>query len=207
MTSIDTIASPNDAALDGQAAAAREVRLMRRLADLEAFRACAMAMMARIDPANTSSVPADGAASNAPDGFSVKDPILAFSRLSRVMLQIVALEERMDQDAETRNARHQAEQAERELQTAMARVAQNKLLVRRVVKDVHKDTYPDLNVSRLRSTVIDALRDYETYDDYTAEPAEIVAKICTALGLVPDLSHWLDEEERAFYEADPKARR
>lgn len=209
MTSTDTIADSDSAARDGEVAAAiaaREGRLMRRLADLEAFRACAMAMMAGLAPIAGEAPPADGGASGGPDGLPLKDRILAFSRLSRVMLQIVALEERMDQDAETRIARHRAEEAERAAKAATARVAQNKLVVRRVLKDVHQATYPDLSAMRLRSTVGDVLRDYETYDDYTAEPVEIVAKICSALGLVPDLSHWLDEEELAVYEADPKAR-
>jgi adenylate kinase family enzyme len=126
----------------------------------------------------------------------VKDPCLAFARISRTHLQCVAMEERLDENAETREkrlaaelaAREQAilnEQSGREREAVEQREEDKKITVRRALRDIHREVDPNLPFHEVEHLLDDLFDTYEAYDDYDGDPAEILARICAQAGFKP----------------------
>jgi hypothetical protein len=197
MSNIHAIAASPDApfAAQGEALSAgdvREARRARRLESLERVRLAAEEMALHL---------ADGVAGRLPEDeqemfAKIRDPYLAFSRAERAVRRIAALEDRLDEDAETRAARIAAErtaQAAADARAAAARAEEaaqapgraKKRAIRRAMRRVLRDTDPETEYLDREVLLDDLFDDYESYDDYAGEPAEIVAKLCSALGFVP----------------------
>jgi len=122
------------------------------------------------------------------------DPFTALTRLSQSIRRIVALQERLDEDDETREKRLKAERAERE-RAIQAREAERrreaaadayedkKETIRRAVRNSHRDAEPDMALADRESLLDDLFRDYEDHFDYSGDPARIVAELCAEVGL------------------------
>jgi len=176
----------------GEAAAAREERRERRLAALDAILDLNLAAAVRL-----SQYIGGGLAEHDAQPFArLNDPCLALDRLTRSIGRIVALQERIDESAETREARLKAEraardkaerdeQARREADTAEAELAEKKNTIRRAVREAHRDAFPDFERADREDLLDDLVREFEDHDDYERDPAEIVAELCTELGLMP----------------------
>ena len=113
------------------------------------------------------------------------DPILALNRLSRSLLQIMAMEQ------EIMGLREKGRRDIRE-----ERAQKKRQLVRRAVRDAAVIQKPDLSPAHLRRLLKDVISDRNYYDDFIhGSPREIIAKICAQLGIEnPDLSIWPDGE-------------
>lgn len=129
----------------------------------------------------------------------IKDPTLAFSRMTSTVRRIIALEERLDEDAETRETRIAAEQAERARKIAAEEAArqqairnaeaarvreaaeaplrEKKQLVRHGLHEASFDMDDDLNHEDRESLLDDLFDQYEIYDDYAGDPDEILAQL------------------------------
>jgi hypothetical protein len=148
----------------------------------------------------------------------VADPCLALARLTRLVQQIVTLEDKLDQDDETRAltlkqeaearaaAARQAEAWRAGAPDRQARAeaeeeqAAKKHAIRRAVRNAHKDNWPDTDADT-REAQLDAMfSDYEAYDDYEGDPEEIVTQLCAELGLSPVES--MSEESEAQIERE-----
>jgi hypothetical protein len=170
----------------------REARRGRRLESLERVRLAAEEMALHL---------ADGVAGRLPEHeqevfAKIRDPHLAFSRAERAVRRIAALEDRLDEDAETRAARIAAERAAQAAADARAAAARaeeaaqaperaKKRAIRRAMRRVLRDTDPETEYLDREVLLNDLFDDYESYDDYAGDPAEIVAKLCSELGFVP----------------------
>jgi hypothetical protein len=112
--------SPNgEAAFAPQADAAREARRMERLRQLEVLRERADIISAQLCNMIQGKLPPDESAAFA----HINDPTLAFTRVCTAIRRMVALEERIDEDAETRAERLAAEAAKRAQAEAAAQIA------------------------------------------------------------------------------------
>lgn len=112
--------SPNGgAATAPQGDAAREARRMERLRQLEVLRDRADIISAQLCNMIQGKLPPDEAAAFA----HISDPTLAFTRVCTAIRRMVALEERIDEDAETRAERLAAEAAKRAQAEAAAEIA------------------------------------------------------------------------------------
>ena len=123
------------------------------------------------------------------------DPYLAMSRMSRELCRLVMLEERLDEDAETREQRIAEEAAERERkaqaevealkwQAEKAVLLEKKRVAREAVGRIYLDANPKTTEMELNRLLDTLLEDYELdfYDDldnaYGGETAVIVARLC-----------------------------
>ncbi len=174
-----------EAAADARASEIR--RGWRRLA-LESARGICLEALTRLNNGTACKLPYDEQ-----EAFErVKDPYLAMDRLTRSLCRVVAMEERLDESAEARAERLAKEQAERE---KAAREAQawaegepertKKTVIRRTVRNVHRDAEPDLDRWEREDILNEAFSDYEDFEDYGGDPVEIILRICTQLGLGP----------------------
>lgn len=112
--------SPNGGAAPApQADAAREARRMERLRQLEVLRERADIISAQLCAMIQGKLPPDESAAFA----HINDPTLAFTRVCTAIRRMVALEERIDEDAETRAERLAAEAVKRTQAEAAARIA------------------------------------------------------------------------------------
>jgi len=180
-------------AFDGDTA--REARRERRLNHLEILRNIGMEMAAALGHAT-----AGRHQYNIQAFAETHDPALAFSRLSMAIRRIVALEDRLDEDAATRAARLAEEKAAEARKAARESLMGEKRIVRRAVREACKDTYPDWDRKERENLLDDLFRDY---DDYNHGPlAEVVASICTDLGIAPDMTLWEDAPKEGE-EPDP----
>jgi hypothetical protein len=193
----------NGGAPNGEAAcaadAAREARRVKRLAALELVRDANVETVVQLRQYMTGELE-----DKAAEIFArVADPCLALARLTRLVQQIVTLEDKLDQDDETRalTLKKEAEARQAEARQAEAwragapdrqareeaeeEQAAKKHAIRRAVRNAHKENWPDTAVST-REAQLDAMfRDYEEYDDYEGDPEEIVTQLCAELGLSP----------------------
>jgi hypothetical protein len=193
---------------NGEAAAEREARRMARLARLEGMREMGYEMACRLNDWVAGRLPEPECAAFA----DIKDPVLAFSRMTSTVRRIIALEERLDEDAETREARIAAEAAERARKIAAEKAAQEEaeleaqagtasepwlsrtekeVKVRLAVRDIHRAAEPDMDYRKREDLLDDLFLDYDETDyGYDRPLDDIVADLCEALGLetVEDLA-------------------
>jgi hypothetical protein len=197
MSNIHAIAASPDApsAAQGEAVSEAELRAARRarrLESLERVRLAAEEMALHL---------ADGVAGRLPEDAQevfakIRDPHLAFSRAERAVRRLAALEDRLDEDAETRAARIAAERAAQAAADARAAALRaedaaraperaKKHAIRRAMRRVLRDADPETEYLDREVLLNDLFDDYESYDNYAGDTAEIVAKLCSALNLVP----------------------
>jgi hypothetical protein len=187
------VASNNDAAPDKEAA--REARVERRLNHLELLRNIGMEIAAGLGHAAARRHQFDTSA------FArITDPAASFNRLSLAIRRIVALEELLEEDAATRAAQLAAQRALQERRAARERAEEEKQIVRRTVRMAHSDANPGIERDRQENLLNDLFDNYELYNE--GPLAEVVANICTDLGLIPDLRHWGEAPEEGC-EPDP----
>jgi hypothetical protein len=191
-----------------EAARARQARREERLGDLRKVRRCtglAIEHIAHYIAGHASWEQAD-------PSVKLRDLTNALGRLDKEVRQIVALEERIDEDAETRAARIAEEKAKRE---AEARAEQRRLemkpqedkeeLIRRAVKLAHRDAYPGLTRIEREDLLGDLFEDYEEFGDLSGPPVRIVADFCAVFAQDPeaDLTNIPDFAEDYGDETDP----
>jgi hypothetical protein len=107
---------------------------------------------------------------------------LAFTRVSRAVRQVVALEQEAMglRDAEERKLR-----ARRNADTAEA--------LRLRVGGLMRERVPNIDRDYLKGLVSDLFRDYDDYDDYEGDDiAPILARICDRFGIDHDPAKWPD---------------
>jgi hypothetical protein len=196
------------------AEAAREARRARRLVALEQARDANVQTVVRLGQYIAGEL--DEKAAVVFD--RVADPCLALARLTRLVQQIVTLEDRIDQDDETRALALKQEAEARETAARQAEAwragapdrqareeaeeeqAAKKHAIRRAVRNAHKENWPDTDADT-REAQLDAMfSDYEAYDDYEGDPEEIVTQLCAELGLSPVES--MSEESQAQIERE-----
>ena len=153
----------------------------------------------------------------------LKDPFLAMNRMQRELRRVIALAEQLDEDDAQRAERlaaaaeakeEAARAAERWEAGRAAREAEaaKKAAIRRAVTDAARDAWgdddadidpddPDDDRLTREELLDDLFSDYEVYDDYDRDPAEIVAKLCTELGLKPEADLLVEAEA----DENPKA--
>ena len=111
------------------------------------------------------------------DAFKNSDPILGAVRLTRSMLQIVAMER------EIMGLREKHRQEAR-----VKRASEKKVFVRRAVEDTVRKQRLDLDRFKVKNLLDDLFDDYADFD--RGNPRETVIRICQELGIEPDLSIW-----------------
>lgn len=176
---------------------------MARLARLEGMREMGYEMACRLNDWVAGRLPDSECAAFA----DIKDPVLAFSRMTSTVRRIIALEERLDEDAETREARIAAEAAERARKIAAEKAAreqakleaeaemasdpwlsrsEKEVKVRLAVRDFHRAAEPDMDYRKREDLLDDLFLDYDDTDyGYDRPFDDIVADLCEALGLEP----------------------
>jgi hypothetical protein len=181
-------------------------RRASRFGDLDLSQHFTMAMVDRLSKGVTGLLTGD-----AHDSVEkLKDPFLAMNRMQRELRRTIALAEQLDEDdaqrakrlaAEAEAAEDAARDAERWEAGRAAREAEEakKAAIRRAVTDAARDAWgddtdidddddeeqDDDDRESVRHLLADLFDDYETYEDYANDPAEIVAKMCAELGLKP----------------------
>jgi hypothetical protein len=176
-------------------AAAREARHQSRINHLELLRNIGMEIAAGLGHAAARRHQFDTSA------FArITDPAASFNRLSLAIRRIVALEELLEEDAATRAAQLAAQRALQERRAARERAEEEKQIVRRTVRMAHSDANPGIERDRQENLLNDLFDNYELYNE--GPLAEVVANICTDLGLIPDLRHWGEAPEEGC-EPDP----
>jgi hypothetical protein len=204
-----TIIAERDVSANGEAAprtgdeaeaAAREARRQRRLA-----------LVGRLMEAG------EEAAMNLTEGMAgrlfgdkleaylrIGDPALAWSRVTRTIRQLAALEERFDEDAETRAARIAAEriaaqnaaraaEARREAQALSDACDQTKELVHDAIREMYRDAAPETPGYERERLIDDLFSDYAFKGNYDGDPTDIVVRIMRTAYLTDDGSPTDDE--------------
>lgn len=124
--------------------------------------------------------------------FKQCDPVLSFSRISRSMLQIMAMEQEIMGLRETHRREIRAE-----------RKTEEQFAIRRAVGDAVRSQRLDLDREDVKALLDDIFDDYDDFD--RGSPRETVARICEQLGIDdPDLSIW-PEDEAGAEESGPAA--
>ena len=173
--------------------AAREERRLRRIAVLEQVCDITVQAVERLGKyinAELSEIESEPFA-------RLADPCTALTRLTQSVRRIVALQERLDEDDETREKRLKAERAERERaiqareverRRAAGRDAfeEKKEAIRRAVRKAHRDVYPDETLADREHLLDDLFRDYEDHFNYEGDPVQIVTELCAELDIEYD---------------------
>lgn len=187
--------APTDAPVDARTA--RHLRMLERLSEIGMELAEAIGREALAEPG-------EGEVRR-----SAGDRGPVFARVARAVRQTVALEARLANDAQTREARlGQAERADRQAETRRAR-ARREAEVRDIVQTVIEAETSDCVHSSFRGA-LDARLDREDDDSDLADLplGEAVARVCRDLGLDPDWSDWdADWAGEALEAADRRPRR
>jgi hypothetical protein len=191
-----------------EAALARQARREERLGDLRKVRRCAGRAIEHV----TDYIGEHATYGQTDPSIKLRELTSSLARLEKEFRQIVALEERIDEDAETRAARIAEEKARRE---ADARAEQRRLemkpqedkeeLIRRAVKLAHRDAYPGLTRIEREDLLGDLFEDYEEFGDLSGPPVRIVADFCAVFAQDPeaDLTNIPDFAEDYGDETDP----
>jgi hypothetical protein len=180
---------------------ARAERRGMRLLSLAAARDLTVEMMERLN---------DGAAGRlhyeeqARFDDRVRDPYLSASRLSQELCRIVMLEERLDEDAETREKRLAEEQAERERKARAreaarredaetAAIQDKKRTVRDAVGRIYLNVNPETTEMDLNRLLDGLLDEYELdldddMDRAYADTTAAVVRLCEELEIETELS-------------------
>jgi hypothetical protein len=179
--------------------ALRDARRMERMAGMERLRELGMAMAKRLADA----MAGKPAASVAWDAAFIRiaDPLLALTRISNAYRLLAAEEEKMDAAAEREEAgdaaetaiMEQAEAAERAGAASLEkfrRKREKRTTIRDALALAHTDAVPDMEPEEredfLEDWLLDHEADLEVDDPYAGDAAEIVAKICGEMGLMPE---------------------
>jgi hypothetical protein len=168
----------------------REVRRLQRVLVLGRARDVCGELIDRIN---------DGTAGRLPENQQylfdkVADPYLALSRTVTALGRIVVLEARLDESAETRDARLAAEAAEREKTRLAEQARENrqrleaaletkKAHIRRAVDMAHRDAEPDMRPIDRITKLDDLFEEFDDYADWDGDSVAIVADLCIQLGL------------------------
>ncbi len=196
---INEPAGQNGPAGEDAWAAAREARHRSRINHLEQLRIIGMEIAAGLGHAPAKPNQRDPSAS-ASASARPHDPALAYTRIALALRRIVALEELLEEDAATRAAQLAAQRALQARRAARERAEEEKQIVRRTVRMAHSDANPGIERDRQENLLNDLFDNYELYNE--GPLAEVVANICTDLGLIPDLRHWGEAPEEGC-EPDP----
>ena len=121
------------------------------------------------------------------NAFKHCDPILGAVRLTRSMLQIMA----MEQEIMGLREKHRQE-------VRVKRASEKKVSVRRAVEDTVRKQRLDLDRFKVKNLLDDLFDDYADFD--RGNPRETVIRICQELGIEPDLSIWLEAGKPAAAE-------
>jgi len=140
------------------------------------------------------------------------DPFTALTRLSQSIRRIVALQERLDEDDETREKRLKAERAareraiqaqaaERRRQAGQDEFEEKKDTIRQAIRNAYRDINPNVALADRESLLDDLFRDYEDHFNYEGDAVEIVAELCGELGI-----GYLDDEDDGDVDLSPEER-
>jgi hypothetical protein len=162
-------------------AAARAARAERRLVFLGELAAIGMRLAREVER-------------QALDGELAGDPGLVFSRISRAVRQTLALEARLDAEAEAQA--RQVSSAQKSREAARLREARKqKDRVRRYVEEAIAANDDGRDAEGLELELDERLEDPDYEDELGERPiGVIVAGICGALGVKVDLRHFTDAE-------------
>ncbi len=135
-----------------------------------------------------------------PEAIRVGDAGLVFARIARAVRQTVALEARIDADAESASRRREVEDAAgREAEAARlaaagrVRAERRRGEVRRIVERVIASDCGARDADVLRADLDERLEDGDDGEDgdfLEAPIGELVARICGDLQLSPDWTEW-----------------
>jgi hypothetical protein len=118
----------------------------------------------------------------------VADPATSYTRVALAIRRIMALSHWLDEEEEKRTARLASEKAAEARKAARESLNGEKRIVRRAVREAFKEATPDLDRDRREKLLDDLFRDYDDYNHGTL--AQVVAGICTDLGIAPDMTLW-----------------
>jgi hypothetical protein len=122
------------------------------------------------------------------------DPGLAFSRISRAVRQTLALEARLDAEAEV-EVQRVSEARKRQEAARLREARKQKERVRRHVEDAIAANDDGRDAEGLRLELDERLEDPDYEDELGGRPiGVIVAGICSLLGVNVDLRHFTDAE-------------
>lgn len=184
-----SLPSPWDQA-DGEAAARRAMRREKRIALLDVVLDANVAAVQQLVSHIKAELPPEQSAPFA----GLADPCLALERLTRAIGRLVALQEKLDEDDETRAARLKTEREARKKAEQEARdrdeareaedvIEVRKQAVRRALSVAYKAYDPDTDFDSREYEIDKMLEEYEVYEDYEHPPEAIIAKICRDHGL------------------------
>ena len=189
---------------DGEAERLREERRADGLRDLAELRRMGMHMARQL----TAYVDGRLLEEEARPFSQIKDPTVSLERIVQFVRRIVAMEDRLLEDAKTRALRLAAELAEREraLLAEQRRcerqpLEDKKQLVRRAVALAHRELHPGKTRDQREDLLDDLFDEIDDFCDYEGDPAAIVADIFAQFAADPaiDLS-WLPDFDPAIRE-------
>jgi hypothetical protein len=122
------------------------------------------------------------------DAFRNCDVVLSYTRLTRTIQQIIMQEQEILGLREKRVRQVREMRADAEPRVYVARPVDERKLVRGVVREMVVAQCPELERDDLKIMLDDLFEDYDDFDRGT--PAEIVARICTELGVAFDAGIW-----------------
>ena len=160
------------------AAEAEDPRAQAQLADLARLRVIGMEMAERIG-----ALSAELAGEKTEEALEGCERLaLAFTRVSRAVRQVVALEQ---EAMGLRDAEERKKRARRNADTAEA--------LRLRVGGLMRERVPGIDRDYLKGLVSDLFRDYDDYDDYAGDDiAPVLARICDRFGIDHDPAKWPD---------------
>jgi hypothetical protein len=134
----------------------------------------------------------------------ITDPALAWSRVTRTIRQLAALEERFDESDETRAARIAAEraaalnaaraaEAEREAQAEADARDETKELAQDAIREMYRDADPETPSPERERLLHDLFADYAITGDFYGDAADVIVRIMRTAYLSDDESSTDDE--------------
>ncbi len=134
----------------------------------------------------------------------INDPALAWSRVTRTVRQLAALEERFDESDETRAARIAAEHAaarnaaraaesKREAQVEADARDEAKELARDAIREIYREAAPETPSPEREQLLHDLFADYAFKGDFSGDAVDIIVKIMRTAYLTDDGSDTDDE--------------
>jgi hypothetical protein len=174
----DADTSPEEAPPIGTGRIERQMRLLEELAEIGMKLARAMGDQALAVASEDATSPRAAELS------------LAFTQVARAVRQTLALEARLNHQAETA---HRRAQTERRAAEADAFRERRRAQAVRMVQHAIEDEVAEPHVQHHLDCLHERLADPR--EDLTGRPlGAVVAGICRQLGLDPDWSHWQDED-------------
>ena len=176
-------------------------RRAARLRATEALTRIGLKLAAALERELDALAEAPAAADSADAPRPVQDIARAFAQVSRAVSLAVALEDRLDQDPETRRLEAEARAARLRCEAARAEAARAETVAPRRRREIEAaveqviDAQPDLKPNRridLKFSLHHRLdRELLDLDRFLDRPmGETVARICRGFGLKPDWTRW-----------------